>query len=44
VVIYGVFVTLELMRIGAEERVLSQDPDYAGYARKTRWRVLPFVY
>jgi protein-S-isoprenylcysteine O-methyltransferase Ste14 len=43
-VIYILFVLLELMRIGAEERVLSQDPDYLAYACTTRWRVLPFVY
>jgi len=44
VLIYGVFVTLEILRVRAEERVLSQDPDYASYARKTRWRVLPSIY
>jgi len=44
VAIYALFVTLELMRVAAEERVLSQDPDYVGYVRKTRWRVLPLVY
>ena len=44
VAIYALFVTLELMRVAAEERVLSQDPDYAGYVRKTRWRVLPLIY
>jgi protein-S-isoprenylcysteine O-methyltransferase Ste14 len=43
-VIYVAFVTLELLRVVAEERVLSQDPDYAAYARRTRWRVLPLVY
>jgi len=43
-VLYGVFVLLELLRISAEERVLSQDALYASYALKTRWRVLPFVY
>ena len=43
-VIYGLFVTLELLRVAAEERVLSRDPDYAGYACKTRWRVLPLIY
>jgi protein-S-isoprenylcysteine O-methyltransferase Ste14 len=42
--IYGLFVILELLRVVAEERLLSQDPDYAGYARKTRWRVLPLIY
>ena len=44
VVIYLLFVALELMRIGAEERVLSQDPAYVGYARTIRWRVLPLIY
>jgi protein-S-isoprenylcysteine O-methyltransferase Ste14 len=42
--IYCVFVTLELLRVKAEERVLSRDPDYVCYARRTRWRVVPFVY
>jgi protein-S-isoprenylcysteine O-methyltransferase Ste14 len=43
-VIYALCVMLELLRIVAEERVLSQDPAYAAYARRTRWRVLPLVY
>jgi protein-S-isoprenylcysteine O-methyltransferase Ste14 len=43
VVIYGVFVVMELLRLIAEERVLLRDPAYAAYARQTRWRVLPFV-
>ncbi|MGA8707770.1 MAG: isoprenylcysteine carboxylmethyltransferase family protein [Steroidobacteraceae bacterium] len=42
--IYGVFVALELLRIKAEERVLSRDLGYAHYARRTRWRVLPLIY
>jgi protein-S-isoprenylcysteine O-methyltransferase Ste14 len=42
--IYTLCMTLELLRLVAEERVLSQDPAYAGYARKTRWRVLPLIY
>jgi protein-S-isoprenylcysteine O-methyltransferase Ste14 len=42
--IYVVFVTMELLRLVAEERVLSRDPDYAAYLRKTRWRVLPLIY
>jgi len=44
VVIYALCVTLELLRIVAEERVLLKDPAYAAYARRTRWRVLPLVY
>ena len=42
--IYGLFVLIELLRVGAEERVLSQDPDYVAYAGRTRWRVLPLVF
>jgi len=42
--IYVLFVLLEILRVGAEERVLSQDADYVAYCRRTRWRVVPFVY
>ena len=42
--IYAVFVCLELLRMGAEERLLSRDPDYVSYTRRIRWRVVPFVY
>lgn len=44
VVLYAVFICLELLRVAAEERVLSGDPEYVNYARSTRWRVVPFVY
>jgi protein-S-isoprenylcysteine O-methyltransferase Ste14 len=42
--IYLLFVGLELLRMGAEERLLCRDPEYVTYCRNTRWRVLPFVY
>jgi protein-S-isoprenylcysteine O-methyltransferase Ste14 len=42
--IYILFILLEILRVGAEERVLSMDPDYVAYTRRTRWRVVPFVY
>jgi len=42
--LYAVFIGLELLRVAAEERVLSSDPEYVNYARSTRWRVVPFVY
>lgn len=32
------------MRIRYEEEVLSLDPDYSAYMRRTRWRILPFVF
>jgi len=44
VVVYGTFVVFALLRMRAEERVLLRDRTYAAYARKTRWRVLPFIY
>jgi protein-S-isoprenylcysteine O-methyltransferase Ste14 len=44
VVIYVVFLALELLRIEAEERVLLRDLSYASYSRQTRWRVLPLIY
>jgi protein-S-isoprenylcysteine O-methyltransferase Ste14 len=34
----------QVLRIGNEERLLAADPEYASYAARTRWRVLPFVY
>jgi protein-S-isoprenylcysteine O-methyltransferase Ste14 len=42
-VIAGAFAG-QLLRIHAEETFLSSDPAYADYARRTRWRLLPFVY
>jgi len=42
--LYAVFVCLELLRVAAEERLLSGDPEYVSYVRTTRWRVVPFVY
>jgi protein-S-isoprenylcysteine O-methyltransferase Ste14 len=43
-VIYAVFVATELLRIEAEERVLSRDPSYASYSLQSRWRILPLIY
>ena len=34
----------QILRIDAEERLLSQDPDYRDYMRQTRWRLIPGVY
>lgn len=32
------------MRIHAEERILLQDAEYQEYARRVKWRLIPFVY
>jgi protein-S-isoprenylcysteine O-methyltransferase Ste14 len=42
--IAAVVVTCQLMRINAEERVLSDTSDYAAYRAQVRWRLVPHVY
>jgi protein-S-isoprenylcysteine O-methyltransferase Ste14 len=42
--IYVAFVALALLRVEAEERVLSRDLSYASYSLQTRWRILPLIY
>ncbi len=34
----------QILRILAEERLLSQDPEYAAYMTKVRWRLIPGVF
>lgn len=34
----------KVLRIFAEERLLLQDPEYAAYAEKTKWRIIPYVW
>jgi protein-S-isoprenylcysteine O-methyltransferase Ste14 len=43
-VVFGTYIGVQLTRMILEERVLCRDPEYASYARRTRWRVLPFIY
>lgn len=43
----GVFLVglaAQLVRIQGEEHLLSQDPAYADFKTRTRWRLLPFVF
>lgn len=35
---------MQIMRIVNEERLLSAYPDYVAFARRTRWRLVPFVW
>lgn len=44
VFILALFITLEVLRIHAEEDILSQDPAYMAYKQTTRWRVIPYIY
>lgn len=34
----------QILRILAEERVLAQDPEYAEYMTKVKWRLIPGVF
>ena len=33
-----------LLRLGAEERLLGRDQLYRSYSRKTRWKLIPFIF
>lgn len=35
---------LQVLRIGNEERFLSEYPEYREYQAHTRWRILPYLY
>ncbi|MFM5930876.1 MAG: methyltransferase family protein [Novosphingobium sp.] len=43
-VIYAIGWWAQVLRILAEERVLSQDPAYAEYMRQVKWRLIPGVF
>lgn len=42
--IYLFFYALQLLRIAAEERLLSQNPEYREYCRAVKYRLIPWVY
>jgi protein-S-isoprenylcysteine O-methyltransferase Ste14 len=42
--VYGFFLTLQLMRILREERLLRTNPEYQAYCQKVRWRFVPGVF
>lgn len=42
--IYAASWGFQIFRLLAEERLLSQDPAYAAYMEKVRWRLLPGVF
>ena len=42
--VYAVSLATQMLRILAEERLLSGDPDYRAFMKKTRWRLLPGVF
>jgi protein-S-isoprenylcysteine O-methyltransferase Ste14 len=36
--------TCQVLRLLSEERLLSADPDYRAYCRRTPWRVVPGLW
>ncbi len=44
VALLSVVTVCQLMRISAEERVLTRSGDYAAYAGRVRWRIVPGLY
>ncbi len=44
VVIYVIGWWAQILRILAEERLLSQDPEYAAYMETVRWRLIPGIF
>ncbi len=43
-VIYAIGWWAQILRLLAEERLLSHDPDYRDYMKGTRWRLIPGVF
>jgi len=43
-VVYVLAWTAQILRLLAEERLLSQDPEYQAYLDKVRWHLLPGVF
>jgi protein-S-isoprenylcysteine O-methyltransferase Ste14 len=44
ILILGAVAFCQVMRIRAEERVLTESGDYAVYAARVRWRLIPGLY
>ncbi|HET9630720.1 MAG TPA: isoprenylcysteine carboxylmethyltransferase family protein [Novosphingobium sp.] len=44
VVIYAIGWWAQILRILAEERLLGQDAEYAGYMSRVRWRLVPGLF
>jgi protein-S-isoprenylcysteine O-methyltransferase Ste14 len=43
-VLYGLTLACQIARIGAEEKLLGEDPAYRTYAGKVKWRLVPLVW
>ncbi len=43
-IVVGAILMFKVLRIFAEEELLSKDPDYVAFKQKTRWRIIPYVF
>ncbi len=43
IIIIAIYAT-EIYRIFAEEKLLSEDPEYQEYKKRVKWRLLPFIW
>jgi len=43
-VVYAILYAVQIGRMWTEERILRNDPAYAAYAARVRYRFIPFVY
>lgn len=43
-IVVGAVLMFKVLRIFAEEELLSKDPDYLAFKQKTRWRIIPYVF
>lgn len=43
-VVYAILYSIQVGRIAQEEKLLKNDPAYAKYAERVRYRFVPFVY
>ena len=42
--LYLLFMVVTALRIGEEERLLSNSAEYREYTKRTRWRLLPYIW
>ena len=42
--LFVAFIVSLLFRINEEEKLLSQNPDYAAYRQQVKWKLLPYVW
>lgn len=43
-IIFGLSAILQLQRVFVEENLLRQDAAYVEYSKRTKWRLVPFIY